>query len=343
MKSKTHWKMLATLAAVGIVLAMVLVGCPMDTQDKGNGREGGIPAELVGSWGDRNANIAFLTINANGTGTIQDNVARWSVSENRLTLTQDLGAAHGGEVSGSVAWIIVDGRLRLSDGEDFLGMMLESLPDLDRLGLGNGVGPGNGAPTITGIIVSPSVFDVARDTSRNFFATVMGTNNPPQGVTWSIDQLDRHEQTTITAGGVLTVAAAEPLTTLTVRATSTFNTTINGIAIVTVFGHSCEIDDHVWGDWVADGLLAERTCLECGQRQEQWLGCACSCSSCDGACWWDTCGGCSGCRCDCGCSTMCSQWGCSSCPTCHPCGCGCGCGDSQHCGWEHCTWCPSCR
>ena len=89
-------------------------------------------------------------------------------------------------------------------------------------------------PTVTGVTVTPSTAEVERNATRTFAATVAGANNPPQTVTWSIDQAGRHAQTTINSGGVLTVAAAENLTTLTVRATSTLDTARSGTAIVTV-------------------------------------------------------------------------------------------------------------
>jgi len=136
MKKNVHWKMTAALAAFGLAFALILAGCPMDSQDNGGGQGTGIPSQLVGSWGT--GSVEVIRINADGTGTIQGNAAGWSVSGNRLTLTQDLGAAHGGEASGSAAWAIVGGRLRLSNGQGTLGTLLETFPDLDRLGDGDG-------------------------------------------------------------------------------------------------------------------------------------------------------------------------------------------------------------
>ena len=312
MRSKSNWKMSAILAAFSLVIAVVLAGCPMDdAQEGGNDLEARIPTELVGSWGS--GTVEILRINADGTGTIQGNVARWSVNGNRLTLTQDLGAAHGGEVSGSAAWAIVGGRLRLSEGEGFLGMMLENLPDIDRLGGDNEVSPGNGAPTITGILISPFSPVVTRGGSQNFSATVTGTNNPPQGVTWSIDQPDKHEQTTISASGVLTVASAETLTTLTVRATSTFNTMLSGIATVTVYICACACDSRGPCDHGCDD-----SCHDCSSCA---IGCGCGCGiSCNDCwCWPSECSWCDGWdSCRCGCRISCDDcrcWftGCSWC------------------------------
>jgi len=95
-------------------------------------------------------------------------------------------------------------------------------------------GPQPPEVTVTSVTVSPASASVTRGQTQNFSATVAGANNPPQTVTWSIDQTNRHAQTTISTSGVLSVAAAETLTTLTVRATSTVNNTISGTATVTV-------------------------------------------------------------------------------------------------------------
>jgi len=70
-----------------------------------------------------------------------------------------------------------------------------------------------------------------------FTATVHGSHNPPQTVTWSIDQIGRHSQTTICAAGFLTIAVEERLTELTVRATSTHNTAVSGTARVSIRIH----------------------------------------------------------------------------------------------------------
>jgi len=89
--------------------------------------------------------------------------------------------------------------------------------------------------TVTGVTVDPETVAVARGGTHTFTATVAGTNNPPQTVTWAIVQANRHAQTTINENtGVLSVAASETLAWLIVRATSTFNTAISGTAIVTV-------------------------------------------------------------------------------------------------------------
>ena len=88
--------------------------------------------------------------------------------------------------------------------------------------------------TVTAVTVNPGTVGVGRGGTYTFGATVAGTNNPSQAVRWSIDEEDRHEQTNISTGGVLSIAADEPRDTLTVRATSTFDDAISGTATVTV-------------------------------------------------------------------------------------------------------------
>jgi len=48
MKKIAHWKMTAALAAFGLALALVLAGCPMDSQDNGGGQGvAGLTAEDI--------------------------------------------------------------------------------------------------------------------------------------------------------------------------------------------------------------------------------------------------------------------------------------------------------
>jgi len=89
-------------------------------------------------------------------------------------------------------------------------------------------------PTITSVTVEPSTVSVPKGGSYTFEAVVTGTNHPEHTVTWSIVQTNKHAQTNINADGELTVSADEPLSTLTVRATSTVDDTKYGSATVTL-------------------------------------------------------------------------------------------------------------
>jgi len=153
------------LAGIVMILGLVFTACrlPGDTDPGGEDR---IPPELVGSWGI--GNEKFLRINPNGTGTIQGNTVTWSIDGDRLIVIA------GGE-SGSVSWEIVDGRLRLSDGEGPLGQLLEGFPNLHRLGE-----DGDIPPELVGSwgIGDEEVITINADGTGTF------NGNP---VTWSVD------------------------------------------------------------------------------------------------------------------------------------------------------------
>jgi hypothetical protein len=87
-------------------------------------------------------------------------------------------------------------------------------------------------PTVQGVTVSPPTASLAKGGTATFSAVVTGTGNPAQTVTWSVD--GGGAGTTISASGVLSVAASESAATLTVRATSTVDTAKSGTATVTV-------------------------------------------------------------------------------------------------------------
>ncbi|MCL2420565.1 MAG: Ig-like domain-containing protein [Defluviitaleaceae bacterium] len=98
---------------------------------------------------------------------------------------------------------------------------------------GNPLSPYFPQTTVTAVNVSPATATVQRGQGRQFTAAVVGTGNPAQTVTWSVEG-STNAGTTISTAGLLNVAANETATTLTVRATSTVDTGISGTASVTV-------------------------------------------------------------------------------------------------------------
>jgi formylglycine-generating enzyme required for sulfatase activity len=88
------------------------------------------------------------------------------------------------------------------------------------------------SPAVSAVTVSPGTVGVTKGGTRTFTATVAGTGNPAQTVTWTLS--GGGAGTTISSAGVLTVAANETATSLTVTATSTVDTTKSGTAAVTV-------------------------------------------------------------------------------------------------------------
>jgi hypothetical protein len=91
-----------------------------------------------------------------------------------------------------------------------------------------------GPATVTSVSVSPATVNVPKGGNKTFTAAVTGTNNPEQAVTWKIVETNKNSGTTINASGLLNIAADEALTSLTVEATSTADTTKSGTAKVTV-------------------------------------------------------------------------------------------------------------
>jgi hypothetical protein len=89
------------------------------------------------------------------------------------------------------------------------------------------------APTVSAVVVSPSTASVVKGNTQAFTAGVAGTGSPAQSVTWSIDGTPA-AGTGIATDGTLTVAAGETAATLTIRATSTVDTTKSGTTAVTV-------------------------------------------------------------------------------------------------------------
>jgi hypothetical protein len=89
------------------------------------------------------------------------------------------------------------------------------------------------APVIvTGVAVTPNPAEAQKGATKQFNATVYGTNNPAQTVTWSVNS--NTAGTSISTGGLLTVAANETAATLTVTAASTVDATKSGTSTVAV-------------------------------------------------------------------------------------------------------------
>lgn len=87
-------------------------------------------------------------------------------------------------------------------------------------------------PTVTAVTVEPDKATVTKGATQQFTATVTGEHNPAQTVTWTVE--GGTTGTTISDTGLLTVAADETATTLTVTATSTVDKSKSGTAAVTV-------------------------------------------------------------------------------------------------------------
>jgi hypothetical protein len=93
---------------------------------------------------------------------------------------------------------------------------------------------GTSVPTVTTVTVTSATASVAKGETLQFNTTVTGNNSPSQAVNWSIVETGKHNNTTISTSGLLSVAAAETLSKLTVKATSTLDNTKSGTKEVTV-------------------------------------------------------------------------------------------------------------
>jgi hypothetical protein len=103
-------------------------------------------------------------------------------------------------------------------------------------------------PTVTGVAVSPNSVNVDKGKTQQFSAIISGNNNPDQTVTWMVTgNLSRG--TSISENGILTIAADEIATPLTVTATSTVDKGKNGKANVTVLGGISAINVSSVSNW----------------------------------------------------------------------------------------------
>jgi len=84
------------------------------------------------------------------------------------------------------------------------------------------------------VLVWPATSSITRGRQRQFMFNTIGSTTVPQGMTWSIVGGDIVEGTYINADGLLTIARSQPFTTLTIRATSTFDSSIYGEATIRV-------------------------------------------------------------------------------------------------------------
>ena len=87
-----------------------------------------------------------------------------------------------------------------------------------------------GEQKVTSVSISPSSVTMAKaDDTYKFDAKVVTENFAPKSVVWTVNST----VSTITQNGVLNISKNEPLSTLTVKATSTFDSTKYGAAVIT--------------------------------------------------------------------------------------------------------------
>lgn len=89
------------------------------------------------------------------------------------------------------------------------------------------------AATVSTVTVSPATTSVRKGNTQSFSAAVTGENDPAQTVTWDVVG-ENSADTKITNAGVLTVGSEETAATITIKATSTIDTSKSGTATVAV-------------------------------------------------------------------------------------------------------------
>ena len=113
-----------------------------------------------------------------------------------------------------------------------IAFIFTACPAQNDLNDNTGTTPSNGQQAaVTSVTVSPETVIMAPGQTQQFTVVVAGTNNPSQTVTWSVE--GGGTGTAISKSGLLTIAAGETASVLTVKAASTVDTSKSGIATVT--------------------------------------------------------------------------------------------------------------
>jgi len=157
-----------------------------------------------------------------------DSAVTWRVSAN---------AAGTGSVTTGTS-INSNGILTVSANETLRTLYIIATSVVDTSKSGN-VSATVVVPTVTQVIVAPANQSMRAGNTLQFSASVMGTHDPVNTVTWRVSSNVTGTGavtpgTSISANGLLTVANSESLTTLYVIATSTYDTTKSGNTAVNI-------------------------------------------------------------------------------------------------------------
>lgn len=90
-----------------------------------------------------------------------------------------------------------------------------------------------GQPTVTSVTISPATASANKGQHVNLSAAVVTTNFAPKAVNWTLSG-NTSAETQIDNSGNLVISGEESATTLTVKATSVYDTTKSGSATITV-------------------------------------------------------------------------------------------------------------
>ncbi|GHT67466.1 hypothetical protein FACS189452_05230 [Bacteroidia bacterium] len=138
-------------------------------------------------------------------------------------------------VTGTASSIAADGTLSIGAGETAAILVVTATSTADnskKASITVIVTDDVLVEAVLGVSVSPNTTSVAKGSTRQFSVVVLVQGNAAQTVTWSVS--GGTAGTSISATGLLTVAAGETASTLTVTATSTADASKKGTASVTV-------------------------------------------------------------------------------------------------------------
>ena len=206
---------LSALLASLLVFGFLFAGCPGEDEEKATVTSVTVdPATASVAHGGTQTFTALVKGENDPALTVT-----WSVSGNNRNTTT----------------INNNGRLSVATNETANSLTVRATSTADQKKFGEAkVTVTAATATVNTVTVNPKNARVNKGGTRHFDATVTGTNNPSQNVTWTIVEAGKHSGTTIATNGLLTVSANETLTTLTVKATSTVDTGKFGEATVTI-------------------------------------------------------------------------------------------------------------
>jgi hypothetical protein len=182
---------------------------------------------------------ANQTVTTGGTMQFSATVTGTNISENAVTWRVSSNAAGTGAVIEGTS-INANGLLTVAANETARALYIFATSVEDQTKFGST--PVNVTiltPTVTGVTISPLNSSVGSGGTLQFSASVTGTNNPSNSVTWRVSSNAAGTGavtpgTSINANGLLTVSANETLTTLFVFATSTVDTSKSTSVAVSV-------------------------------------------------------------------------------------------------------------
>lgn len=195
------------------------------------GKSGSLPLTII----DNAATVNKVTVtpgevslNKGGTTTFTAAVSGTNNPEQTVTWST---------TGGSSASTVIDqsGNLTIGADETATTLTMKAISQVDGTKFGTATVTITSAPmvTVTSVTVTPNPVSVAKGGTMQFSASVMGTNNPDQTVSWELIG-GTAAATQVNQSGKLTVGVDERADKVTVRAVSIVDGSKMGTATVTV-------------------------------------------------------------------------------------------------------------